>query len=300
VKWIIKNPAPFDGRMKKWGDYHFGRSLSKWLQRSGHTVDTHYYGQWGCQAEADVTLVLRGRHRRHGRTSGLRVMWIISHPDDVTLEECAGFDLVFTASAQHAEWLDSRLDAPVYPLLQCVDSENFKPAQPKTGSARSNFVFVGNTRDTRRESVLWAVEAGLPIKVWGRGWESWIEKRFIVADYLPNQNLAALYSRAKVTFNDHWPDMSKWGFVNNRIFDALACGLPVLSDHHKAIEDLFGEAVLYFNDQREFSGCIDKLLLQYPLCLEKAQAAIEGVRKKHSFESRAKDLVRIVRERADS
>jgi hypothetical protein len=51
----------------------------------------------------------------------------------------------------------------------------------------------------------------------------------VVSDYFPNEELGELYSRSRATLNDHWADMRAYGFVNNRIFDALACGLPVIS-----------------------------------------------------------------------
>ena len=43
--------------------------------------------------------------------------------------------------------------------------------------------------------------------------------------------------------NDHWDTMRAWGFVSNRIFDVLACGTPVISDHLPEIEELFDGAV---------------------------------------------------------
>ena len=45
-----------------------------------------------------------------------------------------------------------------------------------------------------------------------------------------NYELPNIYRSAKVTLNDHWDDMLQKQFINNRIFDALACGLPVISD----------------------------------------------------------------------
>nr|HPR49937.1 glycosyltransferase family 1 protein [Spirochaetota bacterium] len=65
MKLIIKNPAPNDHRMKKWGDYHFGRSLSKYLTRSGIEVVTHYKSQWGKIEKGDAVLVLRGKYPYH-------------------------------------------------------------------------------------------------------------------------------------------------------------------------------------------------------------------------------------------
>jgi len=300
LSWVIKNPAPLDARMQKWGDYHFGRYLTKWLERMGHQVETDYYGQWRRKSKADVVLVLRGRHSWTGRGDAFRVLWIISHPGDVSPEECASYDLVFTASRRHAGWLGARLDVPVVPLLQCVDTEDFKPQKEEEDGTRSDFVFVGNTRNERRESVIAAVESGLDLKVWGRGWERWIPGRFVMADYFDNRKLPGLYAAAKATFNDHWPDMARWGFVNNRVFEALACGLPVVSDHLDEIEELFPGAVLTYRDRKGFAACIERVFLEYPLVLKRVRDSIAGVRENHSFESRVGELVGTVRKHCGS
>jgi spore maturation protein CgeB len=291
VKWLIKNPAPLDVRLKKWGDFHFGRYLTKWLGRLGHEVDTDYYGQWGSAKTAEVVLVLRGRYPCRRRKGGFGVLWIISHPEEVTLEECASYDLIFTASHQHAAWLGSRLDVPVHPLLQCVDTEDFHPHERPDGHPRTDIIFVGNTREERRDCVVWAVESGLDVKVWGRGWERWIDRRFIKADYIANEDLPRIYSGAKVTFNDHWPDMRRCGFVNNRVFEALACGLPVISDYHPAVRDLFSDAVLCYENRKEFSDCIERVLLEYPRVLARVSESIGLMDEKHSFRNRASELL---------
>ncbi len=281
--------------MEKWGDYHFGRCLQKWLLRSGQEVQTQYYGQWRLPARADVVLVLRGRHRYRGRCGGLRVLWVISHPEEVSREECALYDLVLVASGQYAQVLQSRLDVPVLPLLQCVDTEEFRPGEPGADRPRADLVFVGNTRDQRRECVLLAIESGLPLKVWGRGWAGRIPDGLVRGDYIDNRKLPGLYAGAKATFNDHWPDMRRCGFVNNRVFDALACGLPVISDHHEALEELFGDAVLSYRDRRGFEGCVERLMLQYPAVLDRVREAVQKVQRRHSFEVRVGQLLEVVR-----
>ena len=56
------------------------------------------------------------------------------------------------------------------------------------------------------------------------------DKTMVQDVFIENSQIPALYRSARVTLNDHWKDMLDYQFVNNRIFDALACGLPVISD----------------------------------------------------------------------
>ena len=48
--------------------------------------------------------------------------------------------------------------------------------------------------------------------------------------------------------------MLDYQFVNNRIFDALACGLPVISDYCEELKEIFPDAVLYYNNKEEFDN----------------------------------------------
>lgn len=298
MRWVLKNPAPSDSRRHKWGDFHFGRSLTKYLERAGHEVVIQYDPGWDEDVDADVVLVLRGKYTfgpeiAHG--GALRVLWNISHPADVTAEECSTYDLILVASHPRARQLESRIDRPVFPLLQCTDLEEFFPRDPD--GARHDVVFIGNTRDVERPGVLWALDYGLPLKIWGRGWQKYgVPDERIVADYFPNEELGGLYSGSIATLNDHWTDMKDHGFVNNRIFDALACELPVISDWHEELESLIPGGVLFYRDRAEFDGCVERILLEYPLVQAETEEAAQVVRDGFSFRERVVELERLVAE----
>jgi Glycosyl transferases group 1 len=297
MHWLIKNPAPSDSRRTKWGDFHFGKSLAKYLERLGHEVTTQYDPGWGEELPCDVVLVLRGRYEfkpSANHQNAVRVMWNISHPADVSLDEYESFDLVFVASRPWAERLGSQIDTPVHPLLQCTDLELFNSSLVDRHAARSGIVFIGNTRSVERPGVLWALDYGLPLRIWGRGWDKWSTGEEVVADYFPNEDLGTLYSRSRATLNDHWDDMKDYGFINNRTFDALACGLPVISDWHDELYSMIPSGILYYQDRAEFEKCVDRLLLEYPRVLEEVQKASERVTQHFSFEDRVRELCDLV------
>ena len=299
MRWLIKNPAPSDSRRTKWGDYHFGRSLSKYLVRLGHEVQTQYDPGWGEDAPCDIVLVLRGKYPfppTAAHQGALRVMWNISHPSDVGIEEYETYDLVFVASRTWAERLQTEIETPVRPLLQCTDLEEFTPPLVEDVTGRKDIVFIGNTRDVQRPGVLWAIEYGLPVKIWGRGWDHWSAGDHVVADYYPNEDLGSRYSRSRATLNDHWDDMKEYGFINNRIFDALACDLPVISDWHDELHSIFPQGILYYRDKGEFELCVERLLLEYPQVLDETREASRMVRGEYSFIVRAEEMAAVVKE----
>ena len=63
-----------------------------------------------------------------------------------------------------------------------------------------------------------------------------VDPRFVKGEGIPNAELRRYYSAADIVLNDHWDDMRTEGFISNRIYDALACGAFVISDHIEGIE----------------------------------------------------------------
>jgi spore maturation protein CgeB len=297
MKWVIKSPAPATDWQIQWGDYHFGKSLSKELNRLDQEVVTQFFTDWHMEETSDVILVLRGLHpyAQPTRDRGtFRVMWNISHPADVSIEEYESYDLVFVASISWAEELKTLITRPVFPLLQCTDLEIFSQQRTPNGDGRQDFVFVGNTRDAERRGVLWALDYGIPLKVWGMGWEEWAVE--VVDTYFPNDQLNSLYSRARATINDHWDDMKSFGFINNRILDALACGLPVISDYHSELKSTFSSGVLFYRDKHGFHDCVERVMLNYPEIQADMRTSLQTVRRDFSFQLRTQQLVSIVQD----
>ncbi|WP_352418521.1 glycosyltransferase [Proteiniborus sp.] len=296
MKWIIKNPSSTDYRQKKWGDYHVGRCLSKYLERLGENVETDYHSKWYNGKKADIILVLRGKYpykvKKH---SGLNILWNFGHPEDVTKEEYESYDIVLLASNQYFKVLKKQIKKPVYPFLLCTDHEEFNNKNKDNVLKRKDFIFVGNTRGVKRNCVSWAIEYNVPLKVWGRGWEKMIDKKYIVSQYMANEKLADLYSRAKVTLNNHWPDMLKYGFVNNRVFDALACGLPIISDYSEELFSLFPKEILYYRNKKEFKKCIDEINSNYFAIKSNVDKANNRVTKEFTYEKRAKELIELIK-----
>lgn len=297
MKWLIKNPAPIGPRLTTWGDYHFTRSLARYLVELGEEVDTDFDPEWYNDKLADVVLVLRGKHQYEvpEGSSAVHVMWNISHPEDIAIEEYNRYDLVFIASMAHTARIRPQAAVPVAELLQCTDTEECYPPPQDQELQRTGYVFVGNSRDAERPGVIWAVELGFPIRIWGNMWNKFVDKRFVVAKNLPGEERGGLYRKSKATINDHWPDMKEYGFVNDRCFDALACGLPIISDYHEELARLFPDEILYYRDRAEFEDCLREMLLNYPEIKRRVDGLRDRVLREFSFKARARTLVDAVR-----
>ena len=296
--WVIKCPAPDSEKKVRWGDYAYAVALKRYLDRMGKYTVIDLYEDWNCEEDADVVLVLRGREfyrpdRRNEKC--LYIMWNISHPEMVTEEEYQLYDVICVGSLHYAKELQKKITVPVVPLLQCTDTELFYPDQEAEKHRGKDYLFIGNSRNVARPCVLWAAKDKLPLKIWGAGWKAMLgpDKTMVQDVFIENSDIPALYRSARVTLNDHWKDMLDYQFVNNRIFDALACGLPVISDCCDELREIFPDAVLYYSNQEEFQKCVAQLENDYDAIKARVDAQWPMIKEKYSFEARAKELVEI-------
>ena len=293
LRWTIDIAAPGGPRGRLWGDRHFAGSLAEALERAGQhvTVDPRESRDRDTRGLDDVVLVIRGLERVMPRAEPLHILWVISHPEEVTAEECAGYGLVFAASNRWAASRSRAWDRPITPLLQCTDPERFNPGRSVPDSG-PRVLFVGNSRGGPRSIVTAALEADCGLAMYGADWEDLVPTGTVVAEHVPNAELPRLYSSAGVVLNDHWPSMRIDGFISNRLFDAVACGARVVSDDIAGVTELFGGSVRVFQDPADLRRLVsDPWDVNFP-DLETRLRTAEQVRASHSFDLRATQLIR--------
>lgn len=288
MKFLIKNPAQAGPSGALWGDFSFGRSLARHLRRLGAEVVSQYFGQWNDHEPADVIVTLRGKRRYIPCTDAVHLLWCISNPGALTIQECNSYDAVCAASASHARTLASRALVPVYPLLQCTDPEHFEG--PDRPAPRRDVIFVGSSRSVLRPCVGWALDFGLDLKIFGPDWQAWGGRDQVVRAYVPNEELPALYASARLSLNDHYQDMKALGYVNNRVFDCLAAGLPLITDDFPELRDVCADALLYYHDQPSFNLALTEALAAYPSVRARQQELWQAIRNQFSFADRAEFL----------
>ena len=290
LRWAIKTAAPAGRAGQSWGDTHFAQALAAALRRLGQdvVVDAFEARNRATGVLDDVTLVLRGPQKILPPPSGIALLWIISHPDEVTADEVARFDEVFAASRPWARSASASYGTPIEVLLQCTDGSRFRPEGTERGD---DIVFVGTARGIARPSVVEPLRAGIPVRVFGPDWRGFIPGSAIEATGIANSALPALYERAKVVLNDHWPAMAEAGFISNRPYDVVAAGGRVISDAVDGIEREFDGAVLVYRSVAELIALLEgDLDARFPN--ETALRAISTrIRVEESFDARARVLV---------
>jgi spore maturation protein CgeB len=150
---------------------------------------------------------------------------------------------------------------------------------------------VAKSRDVFRSSVAAALAAGIRPAIYGSGWDSFVDPELVVRDYVPNEELPIVYSSVGVLLTDHWDTMHEWGFVANRLFDALACETPVVSEDFPEIDDLFLGAVLTYREPSELGPLVAAALADRPAARERAAHGRELIVGQHTFDHRAAQLI---------
>lgn len=258
LRWAIKNPAPSGPKGDVWGDTHFADQLARALRKLGQEVVVDRRGAFERPSESldDVVLLLQGLGRYTPLLDRVNLTWLISHPDLVERTSHHGWDRIYVASAPFADRMASEWGAPAVPLLQATDPAVFHPglAEPDSGE---QVLFIGNSRGQARPLVMAAIEADLPLRVYGAGWEDLIPERYIAGQFIPNDQVGAAYRAARVVLNDHWEDMAREGFLSNRLFDAVAAGARVISDEVPSLHEVFGDAVQVASTSQELAAIVN-------------------------------------------
>ena len=292
LRWALKIASPGTLLGDRWGDTFFGEDLAAALRRLGQRVVVDRHSAWdrpGAEHE-DVNLVLRGRLPFAPLPGAINLLWVISHPDQVTTDEMrSGWDQVYSAGPAWAEQVSLRTGVRVKTLLQATDPRRFHPGAGE--GAGHGVLFVGRTRGERRKVVLDAAAVSEDLAVYGDdGWEQYLEPRFIRSDILPNVALPTAYAGARVVLNDHWDDMRRGGFLSNRLFDAAAAGARIVSDDIMGLSEIFGEQVQRYESLTELQELLAETSSKWPTETELRDLADE-IARHHSFDARARVLL---------
>jgi len=285
--------APADPKAHAgWGDVHFARGLQLGLQQLGVTSRLLYrdnHGKAPPPPSGSSLLVLRGKYAPPAswlarQPYACKALWLISWPLNPTPTELATYDRLFVASTQDTPRIARLSGRPTSTLLQATGFWHVGRPEPASGG----LLFVGNTRGVSRPIVQTFHRAGLPLELIGGGWEELgLQAQ---ASSIANHQLPARYRRALAVLNDHHQAMADYGYLNNRVFDVLACAVPVITDVAPGCPPELEDAVVRHPTGTDPSASLEQAcdLRAKPLLLSRAARC---VRQQHSFVARARQLL---------
>lgn len=218
-------------------------------------------------------------------------------------EGLGGFDLVLSFTGGAAlDLLQSRLGARrVAPLYGHVDPDLHRPGAPRV-EFRGDLSYLGTYAEDRQATLarLFIEPArerpDLRFVIGGSGYPQdfpWTENIFFTR-HLPPADHPSFFASSRLTLNVTRGAMASLGYCpSGRLFEAAACGAPIVSDRWEGIGTFFapGAEILIAEtagDTLAALGLMDGELAAI------AQAARERVLDEHSSARRAAELIEIV------
>lgn len=136
-------------------------------------------------------------------------------------------------------------------IALAADSNNLKPLPNIERQFGAVYVGAGgimiNKKPQLRDMLLHAAPFGLAI--YGSHWENVLPK--ILRSYwkgsLPKDLLSQAYSSSDVVLAHTIDTQSKYGMINNRIFEALSCGSLLISEYSDVLNEEFKDNILFIS-----------------------------------------------------
>jgi spore maturation protein CgeB len=211
----------------------------------------------------------------------------------------ADFDLVLSYTGGHAlDELRERLGARrVAPLYGHVDPQLHGPAEP-VEHYRADLSYLGTYAEDRQATLdrLFVQPARVARErrflIGGAQYPAffpWADNIYFVR-HLPPAEHPAFYSSSRLTLNVTRRAMAEMGYCpSGRLFEAAACGAPILSDDWKGLDEFFrpGEEILI---ARDTGDTLQALGLSDAALGEVARRARARVLEEHTAGRRAAQL----------
>lgn len=289
---VIKVPVSKWKRAHTWGDYHMAVLLGEQLEQLGYQVLLQSVPEWNNDEgkQYDSAIVFRGKTPYTVNPKQVNIMWHISHPDDIPLDEYETYDKVFIASDYWSGKIKEKISTPVDTMLQCSDLNRFHPPSPvEKKEYHQQLLFVGNSRKIHRKILKDLLPTKYDLAVYGGHWKKLLPKQYIKGEYLANDVLYKHYGSTDILLNDHWDDMREKGFISNRIFDGLACGAFIMSDKVNEM-GVLEEFVCTYDSPEELKQQIDYYMNHPEERHRIAEKGMAFVCEHHTFTQRAKQF----------
>ena len=272
--------------------------------------------------DADVVLVhewtdprlskLVGEHRQ--RTGGYRLFFhdthhrLVSEPEAMDKFDLSGYDGVLAFGEILRDMYQRMSIAPAWTWHEAADTRKFHPLNSQA-DRDFDLVWVGNWGDGERarELMEFLVEPVRDLRLRARVHGVRYPKPALQAlhaagieysGWIANFDVPWLFARARATvhvprrfYREQLP-----GIPTIRMFEALACGIPLVSAPWSDSEQLFRKDIDYFlvNDQAELKERLRQILNEPALARELAQNGVETILARHTCGHRVRELQGIV------
>ena len=272
-------------------------------------IDAVFLHEWNPPSLANTLLTLRLElgykllfHDTHHRAS--------SSPEAIDQVGVKDFDGIFTFGDSLTHIYQHRFGLRnVWSLHEAADTRLFHPL-PNVDK-QQDIVWIGNWGDNERSAEIrdFLLTPASHLKphrttIYGvryppEGLTALANAGIHYGGYLPNLQAPHQYAASRLTV--HIPRQQYNGALTGvptiRVFEALACGIPLVSAPWQDTENLFREGdFLFVRNTREMQHAMQDLLDTPSLAEDQAQRGLETILARHTCRHRAEQVITTLRE----
>ncbi len=283
------------------GDYFTALELGEGLKKFGWEISflpRNGQGYWyEVDAEVDVIISMLDnfdpRRIRSSNMDLIKIAWPRNWFDRwVSNPAFNRYDIIFAPSKIALEYIKERSDKKPILFPIATNSSRFNDNITSKKEYLCDYCFTGSYWNDPREIMEMLEPEKIPyeFKLFGKNWEK-IDKfkkyyqGFISYSYMPQ-----VYASTKIVVDDANRATKKYGAVNSRVFDALACGTLVLTNGKKGAVDTFNGKLPVFSTKIELNNLIEYYLSNEDERTAKIKELQKFVLQNHTYNNRADTL----------
>ncbi len=280
-------------KFANWGDLYFALSMQKSFEKLAFSCQVLCMNEWHLLNKEDIHIHIRGLYPFNQKKSDYSAIWIINHPELITLNEINEYQSCFCASMSFNQYLNSQNIKSFY-IPQAGDHQNFFPVQNLNKTI--DVLFVGNNHLAQNGLGRKIVEDYLKIpkrlnfKLIGAAWKGFVSSDLILSEFAEWQDLNRIYQSAHIVLNDHHQTMKDYGFVNNRTYDLIMANQFQICDHLEDIETL---GIITYKTPEDLHHLILDLL-QNPHLIERNKKIVQTLAIQNNFDQRMAQMLDIL------
>ncbi|HMH54043.1 MAG TPA: glycosyltransferase [Candidatus Acidoferrum sp.] len=289
-----------------WGERLIARSEQKSLEREfpGARVVTFDRGDLATLAGMDVDLLISSYTGPEppwrvddiaSYVNGVTILKVVNHADRLDEFSRIPVDGFITNSRSAVTPLGRHRPAVYIPLA--VDDDFGRVAPDPRYRADVVYLGSGGRGNKRPETTRRYLDGakGFDFHLWGGCWDAAYWAPAYRDDprantwhrywrgLLPLDDIAALYSSAKIVLGYHEESQRAWGMWNNRVFEALACGAFFICDDAQGLREEFGEGVEITGGGDQTARLITYYLARGEERRQRGEAGRRIVREKYTY-----------------
>ncbi len=248
-------------------------AMEKAFARVGYnvisTTEDNLYPQTA--ADAGINLYIRGYtpyNEVKTNKKGVNIIYVRSY-DSLFEDEIKVYDGIATSSPDFYNYLLGAGYAAAY-VPELTDTNVFHPS-PKKELVR-DVLYVG---DNERPSITIssALEAELPLEIYGRFWKGNIDDNMIKGEYIHENDLSSYFSSAKINLVNMTEQETQLGIIPSRVYDIAASKGFMIAPYNKELERVFGDSIPMYKNADELKKLYNQYINDEKARSEKAEKA---------------------------